>query len=216
MVVPTVEGPADAPLRRGGDGTGATGNFSGIQIMSDRPREPSYSEAPDMVQVLSRDEIQQRVAEVARRISEDYQGERPLLIGILKGAFVFLSDLIRCLTIPVEIDFIRLASYGTGLASSGNVAFCSDIPADLRGKDLLIVEDIIDTGLTMKKLVEHLERCEPKSIRVCTLIDKYERREIAFEADYVCQTVSSGFLVGYGLDYAEQYRYLPAIYELKF
>lgn len=191
-------------------------HFFRNRTMSDRPQDPAPPKAPEMVQLLSGDEIQQKVAALARRISKDYRDECPLLIGVLKGAFIFLSDLIRSLTIPVEIDFIQLSSYGTGLASSGDIAFCKDISADLRGRTLLIVEDIIDTGLTMSKLVEHLERCEPKSIRVCTLIDKYERREIAFEADYVCQTVSSGFLVGYGLDYAEQYRYLPAIYELKF
>ncbi len=179
-------------------------------------QQPSTLNTPDFIQVLSEDEIHQKVARLARRISSDYQTELPLFVGVLKGAFVFLSDLIRRLTIPVHIDFIQLSSYGESDTSSGDITFCSKITSDLRGRPLVIVEDIIDTGLTMSRLVKHLQTFEPKSIRVCTLIDKRERREIEFEANYVCHAVKGGFLVGYGLDYAEQYRHLPAIYELKF
>lgn len=184
--------------------------------MNDNLQQPTTAKAPELLPVLSAEEIQRKVAHLARRISADYQMENLLLLGVLKGAFVFLSDLIRQLTIPVEIDFIQLSSYGDSHASCGEVSFQSSISADLQGRSLLIVEDIIDTGLTMTQLVKHLQGCNPENIRVCTLIDKFERREIAFEADYVCHAVKSGFLVGYGLDYAEQYRYLPAIYELKF
>jgi len=184
--------------------------------MNDHLQQPANAETPEFIQVLSANAIHQKVVHLARRISADYQNERPLLIGVLKGAVIFFSDLIRQLTIPVSIDFIQLSSYGNSEASCGDVAFCSQVTSDLKDRPLLIVEDIIDTGLTMDKLVKHLWTFEPESIRVCTLIDKYERREIEFKADYVCHEVKTGFLVGYGLDYAEQYRQLPAIYELKF
>ena len=184
--------------------------------MNDPLQQPANAETPEFIPVLSADAIHQKVVQLARRISADYKTERPLLICVLKGAVIFFSDLIRQLTIPVAIDFIQLSSYGNKDASCGDVSFCSQVTSDLKGKSLLIVEDIIDTGLTMDKLVKHLQAFEPESIRVCTLIDKYERREITFKADYVCHEVKSGFLVGYGLDYAEQYRQLPAIYELKF
>ena len=184
--------------------------------MNDHLQQPANAETPEFIEVLSADAIHQKVAGLARRISSDYQTQQPLLIGVLKGAVIFFSDLIRQLTIPVAIDFIQLSSYGNSDASCGDVSFCSQLASDLKGRSILIVEDIIDTGLTMDKLVKHLQTFEPESIRVCTLIDKYERREIEFKADYVCHEVKSGFLVGYGLDYAEQYRQLPAIYELKF
>jgi hypoxanthine phosphoribosyltransferase len=184
--------------------------------MRDRPEEPRKTNAPELVPVFSEAAIQARVRDLAVQIAADYEGEPLLLLGVLKGAFVFLSDLIRRLTIPAEIDFIQLSSYGKENASCGEVSFCTNLSADLQGKAVLVVEDIIDTGLTMQELVQHLRQFAPKSIRVCTLLDKHERREVEFSADYVCHSVRSGFLVGYGLDYAEQYRYLPAIYELKF
>ncbi|MFO7840195.1 MAG: phosphoribosyltransferase family protein [Desulfosalsimonadaceae bacterium] len=157
--------------------------------MNDYLQELTTAKAPELIPVLSEEAIQRKVARLARRISVDYQTQSLLLIGVLKGAFVFLSDLIRRLTIPVEIDFIQLSSYGRSNISCGEVSFQSSISADLQGKSLLIVEDIIDTGLTMTHLVKHLKQCSPESIGVCTLIDKYERREVAFEADYVCHGV---------------------------
>ena len=184
--------------------------------MTERLQHSISEKAPELMPVLSKEEIHQKVVSVACRISADYQNEHLLLIAILKGAFVFLSDLARELTIPVEIDFIQLSSYGCNDTSCGEIAFRSDISSDIKGKNVLIVEDIIDTGLTLSRLVKHLDALGPKSIKVCALIDKYERRKIEFEADYVCHMVKSGFLVGYGLDYAEQYRNLPAIYDLKF
>ncbi len=184
--------------------------------MNDHFQHSAQPDAPELVPVLGKDEIHQKVVHLARRISSDYSKEQLLVIGVLKGAFVFLSDLVRQLSIPVEIDFIQLSSYGDKDTSCGDILFRTNISTDLEGKAVLIVEDIIDTGLTMTRLVRHLRSFKPKSIRVCTLIDKYARRETPFEADYVCHTVTNGFLVGYGLDYAEKYRYLPDVYDLKF
>ena len=184
--------------------------------MKERLQQSISKKAPDLVPVLREDDIHQKVVSLAHRISADYQNEHLLLVAVLKGAFVFLSDLARQLTIPVEIDFIQLSSYGCSDSSCGEIAFRSDISVDVTDKHILVVEDIIDTGLTMTKLIDHLKKLGPKSVKVCVLIDKYERREISFHADYVCHSVKSGFLVGYGLDYAELYRNLPAIYDLKF
>lgn len=171
---------------------------------------------PELLPVLSEEEIQRKVADLARQISADYKDSKPVLIGVLKGAFVFMADLVRRLTIPVEIDFIRASSYGKGETSSGEVRLCDELSTNLEGKDVLIVEDILDTGLTVEKLLSCLSAYQPKSIRVCVCIDKLERRQSATAPDYVCHTVNSGFLVGYGLDYAEKYRHLPAIYHLQF
>lgn len=169
---------------------------------------------PELIPVLSEKEIHDKVGMVARKVSADYRDGKLVLIGVLKGAFVFLSDLARQLSIPVEIDFIRYASYGSNDCSSGEVRLLSDIRTDIRDKDVLIVEDIIDSGLTMAALVSHIESFHPRSIRICAFIDKSERRKIDCQADYVCHSVENGFLVGYGLDYAEQYRNLPALYHL--
>jgi hypoxanthine phosphoribosyltransferase len=169
---------------------------------------------PELITVLTEKEIDRLISSMAQKISEDYKDKRLVLIGVLKGAFVFLGDLARKLTIPVEIDFIQFSSYGNNDSSSGDVKLRSDISSELKGKDVLVVEDIIDTGLTITKLIKHLESFNPESIRVCTFIDKHERREVDYKADYACYSVEGGFLVGYGLDYAEKYRNLPALYHL--
>ncbi|MDA8404163.1 MAG: hypoxanthine phosphoribosyltransferase [Desulfobacteraceae bacterium] len=169
---------------------------------------------PELIPILTEKEIDKKVGMVAQKISKDYEHGRLVLIGVLKGAFVFLADLARRISIPVEIDFIRYASYGNNDASSEEVHLCSDIRTDIKGKDVLIVEDIIDSGLTMAALIKHLEAFHPRSIRICAFIDKYERRKIDCQTDYLCHSVKGGFLVGYGLDYAEQYRNLPALYHL--
>ena len=169
---------------------------------------------PELITVLTEKEIDRLVVSMAQKISEDYKDKRLVLIGVLKGAFIFLGDLSRHLTIPVEIDFIQFSSYGNNDSSSGEVLLRSDVSTELEGKNVLVVEDIIDTGLTMTELIGHLESFNPESIRVCTFIDKHERREVDFKADYVCHSVEGGFLVGYGLDYAEKYRNLPALYHL--
>ncbi len=170
---------------------------------------------PDLVPVLKRDEIQRIVSELGQKISSDYQGRELILVGVLKGAFVFLSDLIRQLAIPVKVDFIRAASYGSGTSTSGRIQLTKEIEIDIKGKDVMVVEDIVDTGLTLNYLLEHLWSFGPSSLRVCTLLDKTERRQSDVVIDYAGCQVPEGFLVGYGLDYAEDYRHLPAIYHLQ-
>jgi hypoxanthine phosphoribosyltransferase len=170
---------------------------------------------PELIPVLTRDEIENLVAGIARQISEDYHGQALVLVGVLKGAFIFLSDLCRHLAVPVQVDFVQASSYGAETSSSGNIKLNKDIDVDIHGKNVLIVEDIVDTGLTLSYLVEHFRGFGAKTVKICTLIDKRERREIDIRVDYACHVVDMGFLVGYGLDYAENYRELPGIYHLK-
>ncbi|HDQ03573.1 MAG TPA: hypoxanthine phosphoribosyltransferase [Deltaproteobacteria bacterium] len=160
-------------------------------------------------------EIKKRVGELADKISADYADKEIIIIGILKGAFIFVADLIRAMSIPCSVDFVRCASYGTGSESSEKVVMTKDIETSIKGQDVLIVEDIVDTGLTLKYLVHWLEERNPRSLKVCTLLDKRKRRKVEFEADYVGFSVADGFLVGYGLDYSERYRFLPDIYVIK-
>ena len=164
--------------------------------------------------LFSSEEIARHVERLAREISQDYQGGDLVVVGILKGVFIFLADLVRQLTIPVEIDFVRLASYGSGTTSSGTVRLTHDVELNLAGRDVLIVDDIVDSGLTLTFLREHLLTRRPRSLRICALVDKGERRSVRVELDYVGLHLDKGFVVGYGLDCKECYRYLPAIYEL--
>jgi hypoxanthine phosphoribosyltransferase len=159
--------------------------------------------------------IQKRVKELADQISGDYTGRELIVIGILKGAFIFMADLVRAMSTPCRIDFVRVASYGEGSESSGKAVMTKDIETSINGRDILIVEDIIDTGLTLKYLVEWLKERNPHSLKVCALLDKRKRRKVSFEADYVGFTIDDGFLVGYGLDFSERYRFLPEIYVIK-
>lgn len=170
---------------------------------------------PDFIPVLKKDDIDKMVAAVARRISSDYQDRELILIGVLKGSFIFLSDLIRKLSIPVKVDFIGVSSYGSGTASSGKIQITKKLEIDIKKKDVLVVEDIVDSGLTLTWLIDYLMSFKPKTIKVCTLLDKIERREKKLILDYVCHVVNEGFLVGYGLDYSEDYRNLPEVYHLK-
>ena len=169
----------------------------------------------EFIPVLTQKEIASRVAEVAHAISKDYRDRDLILIGILKGAFVFLADLIRHISIPVKVDFMCVSSYGRSTSSSGRVKIIKDVDLDLENKDVVIVEDIVDTGITLTHLVAHLKSSGAASVRICALIDKQERRKVEVAADYVCHSVEKGFLVGYGLDYAEFYRNLPEVYHLK-
>ena len=169
---------------------------------------------PLLTPVLTEQEIAEKVQILAERIALDYSGREIILIGILKGAFIFLADLVRKLEIPHKIDFMRVASYTEGTVSSGHLSMTKDLETDISGRDVLIVEDIVDSGLTMAFLLEHLKKQKPKSIAICTLIDKTERREQPVDVKYVCHRVKSGFLVGYGLDCNEEYRGLSGIYEL--
>jgi len=162
--------------------------------------------------LISREEIASLVKHLADQISRDYQGKELILICILKGAFVFLSDLIRHLQIPVKIDFVRLASYGAGSKSSGLVEITKDIETPIEGKDVLIIEDIIDSGRTLLFLKERLSLSKPRSVKICALLDKKARREVEIEADYVGKEVENVFIVGYGIDFNESYRNLPEIY----
>ncbi|MDM8521825.1 hypoxanthine phosphoribosyltransferase, partial [Desulfococcaceae bacterium HSG8] len=133
----------------------------------------------------------------------------------LKGAFIFISDLIRHLTIPVKVDFIRVCSYGSDSSSSGNIRLTKEIEIDIKDKDVLVIEDIVDTGLTLDYIIDYLNSFTPKTVKVCALFDKEERRATEVRIDYAGQVVTEGFLVGYGLDYAEKYRDLPEIYHMK-
>ena len=170
---------------------------------------------PQLIPVLTEEDIRTKVAAVAKTISEDYSGRQLILVGVLKGAFIFLSDLARHLTIPVQIDFLRASSYGTGTSSSEKIQITKKIDIDIKNKDVIVVEDIIDTGLTAKHIVDYVESLNPKSVKVCTLLDKRERRKCDFEPDYRCHVIEKGFLVGYGLDYAEDYRELKDVCQLK-
>lgn len=170
---------------------------------------------PEFIPILTKSTIRDRVASLGKQISDDYRGKELVLVCVLKGAFVFLSDLIRHITIPIKIDFIRAASYGDGVETSGNIRMTKDVEIDLKGKDVLLIEDIIDTGLTVSHLMDYLASFGLKSLKVCTLLDKRERRQAEVPVDYACHVVEQGFLVGYGLDYAEDYRHLPEIYHLK-
>jgi hypoxanthine phosphoribosyltransferase len=169
----------------------------------------------EMIPVFSRAEIAKKVKALAQRISEDYRGKELIAIGVLKGAFIFLADLMRELTIPVQVDFVRLASYGSDTTSSGTIRITKKTELDIKNRDVLIVEDIVDSGLTIAYLLDHLKSLSPKSIKVCTFIDKTERRDVQVPIDYACVTVDHGFLVGYGLDFDEKYRTLPAIYRIR-
>jgi len=171
---------------------------------------------PELIPFLQKDSIDKMVAEVARKISSDYKNRELVLIGVLKGAFIFLADLARHLTIPVKIDFVRVASYGSGTSSSGNIRLTKEIEIDIKNKDVLIVEDIADTGLTLTYLIDYLNSFGPNTVKVCSLLDKIERRKTKIKIDYTCHAVEKGFLVGYGIDYNEDYRQLPDIYCLKF
>lgn len=158
-----------------------------------------------------REVIEKRVKELAVAISRDYEGKELIVIGILKGAFIFMADLIRCLSIPCRVDFVRLASYGAGASSSGKVVMTKDIETSIKDRDILIVEDIVDTGLTLSFLVDWLKERNPRTIRVCAFLDKRKRRQAPFEADYVGFVIDDGFIVGYGLDFNEEARFLPDI-----
>jgi len=165
--------------------------------------------------LFPRDDIQRRVRELAAQISNDYSGHELIVIGVLKGAFIFMADLIRALSIPCRVDFVRIASYGGGQESGGRTVLTKDIETSIRGRDILVVEDIIDSGLTLTYLVDWLKERNPQSLKVCAFLDKRRRRKVSFEADYVGFTIDDGFVIGYGLDFNEQARFLPEVYIIK-
>lgn len=157
--------------------------------------------------------ILKRVTDLALQISQDYPSGELILVGVLKGGFIFLADLARALKIPVHIDFVRLASYGASTHSSGKVEILKDLETSITGKDVIIVEDIIDTGLTIEFLKQELTKRKPRSLKICALLDKKSQRKVEVEVDYVGLTIEKNyFVVGYGLDFSEQYRHLPEIF----
>ena len=161
--------------------------------------------------LISRREIAAAVQGLADRITSYYRDKNPLLIGILKGSFMFMADFVRCLDFPLEIEFLRVSSYGGGQESSGKVDVVQGLRCGITGRHVLVAEDIIDTGLTVSFLMKYLEERDPASLRLCTLLDKPERRKCEVHIDYTGLTVPDRFLVGYGLDCDEKYRNLPDI-----
>ena len=170
----------------------------------------------DVERVLfTEEELKNRVAEIAAQIDKDYEGKQPLLVSVLRGSFVFMADLVRQIHVPCTVDFMAVSSYGSGTSSSGQVKIVKDLSEQIEGKDLIVVEDILDSGNTLSYLLKILEHRHPASIRLCTLLDKPERRTKPVELHYCGFTIPDAFVVGYGLDYAEQYRNLPYIGILK-
>ena len=164
--------------------------------------------------VITRKDISRRVRELGAAITKDYENSRLLVVGILNGAFMFMADLVREIKHELEIDFVRVASYGMG-TTAGSLRFTKDIELETQGKDILIVEDIIDTGRTLMHLSRFFAERGANSVRICALIDKKERREVDIFVDYIGFEISSGFMVGYGLDCSEKFRQLPEVYSLK-
>jgi len=161
--------------------------------------------------LIGRDEIADAVNRMAAQICADYQTKNPLLVGILKGSFVFIADLVRCLDFPLEVDFIRLSSYGAATQTSGKVTVIHELPTPVINRHVLIVEDIVDSGLTTNFLYEYLAAKSPASLRLCSLADKPSRRRVPINIDYRGFVVPDRFIVGYGIDYKEQFRNLPDI-----
>ena len=169
---------------------------------------------PEFIPLISEDEIKEKTRELGVKISEDYKDLDLVLVGVLKGSFIFLADLTRQINIDHDIDLVGASSY-EGTATTGQIVFTKQPDLELEGRDVLLVEDIVDTGLTLSKIIEFVQLLNPRSIKICTLIDKEERREVDLDVNYSCFTLEKGFIVGYGLDYNERYRNLPAIYDLK-
>ncbi len=161
--------------------------------------------------LLPREEIAEAVKKLGEQITKDYAGKRPLVVGILKGAVVFYSDLIREIDLPMDMDFMCVSSYGTATKSTGVVRVKLDLKIDIMNRDVLLVEDIVDSGMTLHYLREHLLSRGAASVKIATLMDKPAGRKVDLKADYFCFTIPNEFVVGYGLDYAESYRNLPDI-----
>lgn len=162
--------------------------------------------------LFSREEIDIRVKEMGKELSQQYKDRDLVIVSLLRGSFIFTADLARELSIPVEIEFMTTASYGNEEVSSGVVKILQDVRGSLKGKDVLIVDDIIDTGHTLKKVIEHLEEKEPDSIKVCVMLDKPSRRQVELEPDYVGYEIPDVFIVGYGLNYGDYFRNIPYIF----
>ena len=165
--------------------------------------------------LVSEEEITLKVKELGKQITEDYEGQDLMLIGILKGAVIFMSELAQNIKLPVQMDFMAVSSYGKSSVSTGEVRIIKDLDFSVEGRNLLIIEDIIDTGYTLSYLIDNLKKRGAKSVKVCTLLDKPDRRKADIHVDYLGFIVPDEFIVGYGLDYAEKYRNLPYVAALK-
>lgn len=166
----------------------------------------------NMKVLYSRERIAEEIKRLGQEISRDYAGREIMLIGVLKGSFLFIADLIREIEVPSVVDFVRLASYGSETQSSGIIEFRKELEMPIKDRDVIIIEDIVDSGFTLECLYNKLLLQNPRSLKICTLIDKRARREVDIEADYVGMTMDDGFIIGYGLDYDEKYRNLPDIH----
>lgn len=165
--------------------------------------------------LISEEELKTRIGELGQQLSKEYAGKDPLFLGVLKGCVVFFSDMIRAVEIPCNLDFMVVSSYGSGTSSSGSIRMLKDVSVNIKGRHVVILEDIIDTGLTLRYVYQHLLDMEPASLKICTLLDKPDRRKTVIDADYTGFTIPNEFVVGYGLDYDEFYRNLPYIGILK-
>ena len=170
---------------------------------------------PNLEPLFTAEQIQTRVAEMGAEIARDYAGRTPLLVGVLKGAYIFLSDLVRAIDLRLGVEFMAISSYGSAMRSSGEVRIVKDLDVPVDGRDILIVEDIVDTGLTLSFLIGSLHQRGAKSVRLAALLDKFARRERDVKIDYCGFQIPDAFVVGYGLDYAERYRNLPYIAVIK-
>ncbi len=164
--------------------------------------------------LFSSDKILRRVTDLGIQIAEDYRGKNPIFIGVLKGAFVFLADLMRYIDFPVQVDFVRISSYKNGM-EPGDVEFIMDVSSPLGGRHVILVEDILDTGITLRSICDRILSRDPASFKICTLIDKKERRQVDIKADYVGFEIEEGFIVGYGIDWGEEGRNIPEIYVIE-
>jgi hypoxanthine phosphoribosyltransferase len=165
--------------------------------------------------LITQKKINQAINKLAVEIRRDYKGKQPLLIGILKGTFVFMADLVRELGLPVEVDFVKLSSYGSGTKTSGKVKVVQGLKAAIKGRDVLIVEDIVDTGLTVSFLIDYLQKKKPASLKLCALVDKPSQHKFPVTIDYLGFTVPNKFVVGYGIDWNEKFRQLRDICIIK-
>ena len=165
--------------------------------------------------LLTKEQIQNRVKELGKEISKDYANKTPVVICMLKGAVVFFSDLVRNLNIPLSMEFVRLSSYRNG-TKSGKIEVVNDLNVDIKGKDVLIIEDVVDSGKTLCFFIDLLKKKNPSSIKICTFLDKPDKRESKIKVDYVGFSLNCGFVIGYGLDYAERYRELSFLAEINF
>ena len=165
--------------------------------------------------LISEEELQKRIGELGQQLAKDYDGKDPIFVGVLKGVVNFFTDMVRATPIRCQYEFMAVSSYGGGTSTSGNVKMLKDVSCNNKGRHVVILEDIIDSGLTLKFVAEHLRSMEPASLKICTLLDKPERRKVDIFADYVGFTIPNEFVVGFGLDYQEFYRNLPFIGVLK-